>query len=221
MATSPLTNITFGGYLSGAAGADAGDTADTADNAAGPPPMIKSGPMQMVSASASTTQAISIAGIADVYNDVATFKADLLAAAHATPSPSEHAATWAAFWANADINITAAVSPANPDVAKAAERVTLLDRVNRAAFHSMAGGNHAIKFNAYGIYSAYPPGQEDYRVWGWCQWFQNIRLPYVPCTHMHSHSHALTRTCTHMHSRLLTCISAGTTTCFTTAASTT
>ena len=39
-------------------------------------------------------------------------------------------------------------------------------------------GKHAIKFNAYGIFGAYEPPQEDYRVWGPCQWFHNIRLPY-------------------------------------------
>jgi hypothetical protein len=165
LAVSPLTNITFGGYLSGAG--------------AGAPAMIKTGPMQMVSASASATQAISIAGIADVYADVASFKTDLMAAQANAPSPSQHNATWAAFWANADINITGSSSPANPDVAAEAKRVTLLDRVNRAAFHSMAAGKHAIKFNGYGIWAAYPPGREDYRVWGWAQWFQNIRLPYV------------------------------------------
>jgi hypothetical protein len=164
LAESPLTNITFGGYISGAAGAGAGA-------------MIKSGPMQMVSGSESTAQAISIAGTADVYKEVAAFKADLMAAHAQAPSPTAHTTTWAEFWGNADINITAAASPVNMDVAKEAERVTLLDRVNRAAFHSMAGGKHAIKFNAYGIFSAYPPGKEDYRVWGWCQWFQNIRLP--------------------------------------------
>ena len=56
---SPLTNVTFGGYLS-AAGA------------------IKTGPMQLVSAGAGLTQAISIAGLAGVYSDVASFKADLV-----------------------------------------------------------------------------------------------------------------------------------------------
>jgi hypothetical protein len=51
--------------------------------------------------------------------------------------------------------------PADPGTAAQAERVTLLDKVNRAAFHSMAMGKHAIKFNAYGIFSAYPSPQEE------------------------------------------------------------
>jgi hypothetical protein len=180
MAVSPLTNITFGGYLSGG---------------------IKSGPMQMVSAREATTQTISIAGIADIYEDVASFKADLIAA-HAKPhSLSQHTATWDEFWANADISITAAASPANPDVAKEAEQVTLLDRVNRFAFHTMAGSQqgHAIKFNGYGIYSAYPSGKEDFRVWGWWQWFQNIRLPYVTHTLPALAAHTPTHTYTRMH----------------------
>ena len=64
-------------------------------------------------------------------------------------------------------------------VAAGAKRISLLDRVNRAAFHSMAGGRlSAIKFNGYGIFAAYPGPQEDYRPWGPDQWFQNIRLPY-------------------------------------------
>jgi hypothetical protein len=160
--TNPQINSTFGGYLTG--GADS--------------VLTRSGPNQLTSASSGTSQMLSVAGIAGTYTDVTTFRSELTAAVAMATDRAAHGEYWAGFWANATINVTAAAAPANAAVAAAAQRVTLMDRVNRAAFHSMALGNHAIKFNAYGIYSAYPEGQEDYRVWGPCQWFQNIRLPY-------------------------------------------
>ena len=58
-----------------------------------------------------------------------------------------HATVWAEFWASSDITITAAATPNNTAVAAKAARVTLMDKISRAAFHSMALGNHAIKFN--------------------------------------------------------------------------
>ena len=212
---NPMTNITFGGYLTG--------------GGAGGSNMVKGAtPMTMVSATAAKTQSLSVAGTAGLYNDdgVQTLIGELkAAAAAAAPAASRAAHTqhWSDFWANADLTITAAARPADPETAAQAEHVTLLDKVNRAAFHSMAagalpvrpglvnlghqlppvtclalpsdwclcrlgvlGGNNAgkisaIKFNAYGIFSAYPSPLEDYRIWGPCQWFQNIRLPYCEC----------------------------------------
>eukprot|EP01052_Picozoa_sp_SAG31_P028597 SAG31_NODE_2774_length_5106_cov_5.381748_7_plen_635_part_00 len=160
-----MTNITFGGYLTGGSGSK----------------MIKGAtPMQLVSATAGKVQSLSIAGIAGRYDEgVEAFIGELKTATATPINRAEHTEHWANFWTNADLTITPAAEPNNPAVAAEADRVSLLDRVNRAAFHSMAMGNiSAIKFNAYGIYSAYPSPLEDYRIWGPCQWFQNIRLPY-------------------------------------------
>lgn len=158
-----LINTTFGGYLTG--GADS--------------KLVASGPMQMTSATAGLSRTLSIAGIAGNFNTVEAFTGALAAAVGKTTEPAAHAAVWAEFWASSDITITAAATANNTAVAAKAGRVTLMDKISRAAFHSMALGEHAIKFNAYGIFSAYAgAGQEDYRIWGECQWFQNIRLPY-------------------------------------------
>ena len=108
-----------------------------------------------------------------------TFVSELTAAAATPASREAHTAVWAEFWSHSDLTITASASPADANTAAQAERVTLLDKVNRAAFHSMSMGKHAIKFNSYGIFAAYDPPREDYRVWGPCQWFQNIRLPWL------------------------------------------
>ena len=164
---NPLTNQTFGGLLTGGTGSK----------------MVPGGPakppLTMVSAAPATTQSLVVAGAAGRYDGGARPFLDGLAAAAAEPADfGRHAAWWSSFWASSDLTVTAAPSPGDPVVAAAADRVTLLDKVNRAAFHSMAMGAHAIKFNAYGIFSAYPSPREDYRVWGPCQWFQNIRLPY-------------------------------------------
>ena len=160
----PQLGNTFGGFLS--AGADGSE-------------LISTGPMQLTSARASKTQMMSVSGLADVYASEQTFVNELKAQVASRTDKAAHAAFWSTFWNHSDITITNAATPQTPAIAAAASRVTLLDKVNRAAFYSMAMGRHAIKFNAYGIYSAYPNGQEDYRVWGACQWFQNIRLPYV------------------------------------------
>ena len=64
-------------------------------------------------------------------------------------------------------------------VAANADRVTLMDKVTRAGLHFMSRGRiSGIHSQAYGIFSAYDPPREDYRIWGLCQWFQNMRLPY-------------------------------------------
>ena len=114
-----MTNITFGGFLTGSG-------------------MSRAGPMQMVSSSAALSQSLSIAGTAGRYDDgVESFVSELKAAA-ATPSSREaHSAVWARFWGNADITITPSAAPQDPATAAQAARVTLLDKVNRAAFHSM------------------------------------------------------------------------------------
>eukprot|EP01046_Picozoa_sp_COSAG06_P013520 COSAG06_NODE_820_length_12102_cov_16.846205_20_plen_163_part_00 len=141
-----LVNQTFGGMLTGGAGSK----------------MARSGPMQLRSATASTTQSLSIAGTAGRYDDgVETFTSELAAAAAKPASRDAHEAVWSEFWQHSDLTIRPAASPADPATAAQAERVTLLDKVNRAAFHSMAMGKHAIKFNAYGIFSAYPSPQEE------------------------------------------------------------
>lgn len=168
----PQLNNTFGCLLTGVGGTV----------------LVASGSMQMMSASPSKFQSVSVAGIAGVYSDEQQFKADLRAQANPASAPfnrSGHAAYWANFWASSDITVTASTNPkADPKIASAASRITLMDRVTRASFHSMAfGSQSAIKFNAYGIYSAYPNGQEDYRIWGPAQWFQNIRLPYYHMLH--------------------------------------
>ena len=147
----PQLNNTFGGFLS--SGTDG-------------PALVATGPMQLTSATESSRQMLSVAGLAGSYSEEDAFLQELKAQVAQPADKAAHAAVWHAFWNSADINITAAALPANPTVAAAASRVTLLDRVNRAAFHSMSMGKHAIKFNAYGIYAAYPEGQEDYRVWG-------------------------------------------------------
>ena len=130
---NPMTNITFGGYLTGGGGAGAGGSK-----------MVKGAtPMTMVSATAAKTQSLSVAGTAGLYNDgVRTFIGELKAAAAAAPAASRAAHTqhWSNFWANADLTITAAARPADPATGAQAEHVTLLDKVNRAAFHSMAAG---------------------------------------------------------------------------------
>ena len=89
------------------------------------------------------------------------FISELAATAAKAASRDAHEAVWSDFWAHSDLTIKPAASPADPGVAAQAERVTLLDKVNRAAFASMAKGKHAIKFNAYGIFSAYPSPQEE------------------------------------------------------------
>ena len=96
------------------------------------------------------------------YDDgVDAFVSELAANAANTTSRAAHEAVWSDFWEHSDLTIKPAASPADPGTAAQAERVTLLDKVNRAAFHSMAMGKHAIKFNAYGIFSAYPSPQEE------------------------------------------------------------
>eukprot|EP00035_Acanthoeca_spectabilis_P030105 m.476095 g.476095 ORF g.476095 m.476095 type:complete len:679 (+) comp40063_c0_seq1:968-3004(+) len=163
-----LINNTFGGLLSG--GADGR--------------MVSSGPMSIVSATGRVSQTLSIAGIADVYPKVQDFIGQLEALSVKPADPVAHSTSWSEFWSGSDISIKPAVAPNDTAIAGAAALVTRLDRVNRATFYSMALGKHAIKFNSYGIYSAYAgPGQEDYRVWGECQWFQNIRLPYYHMLH--------------------------------------
>ena len=88
------------------------------------------------------------------------FVKDLDASLAQPVSPSAHWAVWNEFWTSSDITVSASATPNSTDIAQAAYTVTLLDKVNRAAFYSMALGKHAIKFNAYGIYSAYAgPGQ--------------------------------------------------------------
>jgi hypothetical protein len=95
-----------------------------------------------------------------LYSDVDDFVKHLDASLAQHIDPSAHAAVWSEFWSSSDITVTASHTPNNTNVAEAAHTVTLLDKVNRAAFYSMAMGKHAIKFNAYGIYSAYAgPGQ--------------------------------------------------------------
>lgn len=154
---------TFGGLLSGG-----GDGA-----------LVQSGPMRMTSTTASTAQFMSVGGAADVYPEVQDFVIDLEKSIAAPTNRSAHALFWSTFWANSDISITPSASPNDTAVADEASTVTLMDRVSRAAFYSMALGKHAIKFNAYGIYSAYAgPGQEDYRVWGECQWVR-VCVPYL------------------------------------------
>lgn len=150
-----LINNTFGGLLSG--GADG--------------QMVSSGPMSIVSATGRVSQTLSIAGIADVYPKVQDFIGQLEALSVKPADPVAHSTSWSEFWSGSDISIKPAVAPNDTAIAGAAALVTRLDRVNRATFYSMALGKHAIKFNSYGIYSAYAgPGQEDYRVWGECQW---------------------------------------------------
>ena len=168
-----MANITFGGFIS------AGGPSSKSKMIRGP-----AGPMQLVSTSAQAHHSLSIAGMAGYYHDdhaVDTFMADLATAVKETPAASRkaHARVWDDFWAGADITITAAAAPANPSIAAQAERVTLMDKVTRAAIHSQSFGNiSGIHSQAYGIWSAYPAPQEDYRIWGPCQWFQNMRLPY-------------------------------------------
>ena len=89
------------------------------------------------------------------------FISQLAGTAAKATSRAAHEAVWSDFWEHSDLTIKPAASPADPGTAAQAERVTLLDKVNRAAFHSMAMGKHAIKFNAYGIFSAYPSPQEE------------------------------------------------------------
>ena len=176
---NPLTNQTFGGLLSGGAGSPMLTKEQTTTGTV------------LVSASAAKAQSITVAGTAGRYDGGAhgpgslplkDFMDELTAIRNnALASPfSAHAKVWSAFWASSDITITASKAPKDAATAAAADRVTLLDKVNRAAFHNMALGKHAIKFNAYGIFSAYADsaGGPDFRVWGPCQWFQNIRLPY-------------------------------------------
>ena len=169
----PMANITFGGFLYGGAPASKMKIMGRVSGGGGP--------MQMVSESAQNSHSLSIAGMAGHYHagGADAFLADLTAAAKKPASRSAHSAVWDEFWLGSDITITAAAAPANPAIAAQAARVTLLDRVTRAAMHSMSRGNiSAIHSQAYGIFSAYASPQEDYRIWGPCQWFQNIRLPY-------------------------------------------
>ena len=161
---SPMTNITFGGFLTGGAGSK----------------MVRTG-MQLVSQTAATIQRLSVGGTAGRFDDdgVATFTAEVVAAAANPASREAHEAVWSAFWAASDITISAAASPADAAVASNAARVTLMDKVTRASSHFMARGQiSGIHSQAYGIFSAYDPPREDYRIWGPCQWFQNMRLPY-------------------------------------------
>ena len=165
-----MTNITFGGLLAGGAGSKMAKGAT---------------PMQLVSVDRAQAQSLSIGGVAGRYDGEAAkdglevFVGELTAATTKPASREAHSAVWEKFWSSSDLTVTAAVKPDNPSIAVQADRVTLLDKVNRAAFHSMAMGKiSAIKFNAYGIFSAYPSPKEDFRIWGACQWFQNIRLPY-------------------------------------------
>jgi alpha-L-fucosidase 2 len=154
---SPMTNITFGGFLTGGAGSK----------------MARKG-MQLVSETTATTQSLSVGGTAGRFDDgVAAFEAEVTAAAAKPASRAAHEAVWSAFWGDSYITITAAASPADAAVAANADRVTLMDKVTRAASHSMSRGNiSGIHSQAYGIFSAYDPPREDYRIWGPCQWFQ-------------------------------------------------
>ena len=153
---SPMTNNTFGGFLTGGAGSK----------------MARTTGMQLVSESAATTQRLSVGGMAGHFDDgVAAFAAEVTAAAAKPASREAHEAVWSAFWAESDITITAAASPADAAVAASAARVTLLDKVTRAASHFMSRGLiSGIHSQAYGIFSAYDPPREDYRIWGPCQW---------------------------------------------------
>jgi hypothetical protein len=115
---SPMTNITFGGLLTGGAGGSM---------VQGP-----AGPMQQISASASATQSLTIAGTAGRFDDgIEPFLSKLESVAASAPSRADHSAVWEKFWAGSDITITPAAKPTNPATASMASRVTLLDRVTR------------------------------------------------------------------------------------------
>ena len=80
-------------------------------------------------------------GTAGRYDDgLESFTTELAAAAAKTASRDAHQAVWSEFWEHSDITVKAASSPADPPTAAQADRVTFLDKVNRAAFHSMALG---------------------------------------------------------------------------------
>ena len=145
----------------------------------------------MVSLGQSTAQSLSIGGVAGRYDGdgddkdgLDVFIAELTAATMQPASREAHSAVWEEFWSSSDLTVTAAAKPDNPATAAQADRVTLLDKVNRAAFHSMAMGKiSAIKFNSYGIFAAYPSPKEDWRVWGPCQWFRESTSPQ-PALHL-------------------------------------
>ena len=122
------------------------------------------------------------------------FVARLRLLASTRAEESAHNTVWDAFWNRSWIHVTASPSPrADAALAAAAANVTLLDRLNRLGFASMANSSagHAIKFNGYGIFSVGNPtrylqksrqqecpaawgcsGTEDTRPWGSDQWFQ-------------------------------------------------
>lgn len=80
-------------------------------------------------------------GTAGRYNDgLESFAAELAAAAAKPASRDAHQSVWTEFWNHSDITVKPAISPTDPATAAQADRVTFLDKVNRAAFHSMALG---------------------------------------------------------------------------------
>lgn len=107
-----------------------------------------------------------------------------LALARATPADASAAGTqawWQAFWQRSFI-VVEAVDPAQRPLTAAITRAWFLQRYVAAC----AGrGRYPIKFNGslFTIESQPTDGlgfDPDYRKWGDCHWWQNLRLPYHP-----------------------------------------
>jgi hypothetical protein len=108
-------------------------------------------------------------------------EAVLAASAPAAQSADGTAAWWRAFWRRSYIVVEAA-DPAQRPLTAAITRAWFLQRWVAACG---GRGRYPIKFNGslFTVESKPTNGQDldaDYRMWGDCHWWQNLRLPYHP-----------------------------------------
>lgn len=139
MATSrnPLSNLTFGAAVS--------------LNGNGRP--VQASPASLLATPASHHE-LGVAGDAYVVTDGDgdAFAARLRRMASTRTDEAAHNTAWEAFWNRSWIRVTASPSPSSDAaLAAAAANVTLLDRLNRLGFASMANSSagHAIKCAAH------------------------------------------------------------------------
>eukprot|EP01050_Picozoa_sp_SAG11_P007985 SAG11_NODE_683_length_7747_cov_3.047463_2_plen_221_part_00 len=136
---NPLSDSTFGGVIHLLA---SGATVQQPD------------PVTLVGAPAEHHQLAIAAGAYVTLDSANAFTARLRAAAAAASDERAHNAAWARFWNRSWIHVTTSPSPkADRALGAAAVNVTLVDRLNRLGFASMANSTagHSIKFNGYQI----------------------------------------------------------------------
>jgi hypothetical protein len=148
--------------------------------------LVKKGPAALASAKPGTRFDLAVAthaaqtDTADAWLREA--EAILTQAAPAREAATTTAAWWRAFWGRSWIFVEGA-DAASADAAKAITRAYQLQRWVTAC----AGrGRYPIKFNG-SLFTVEPrhvndkiPYDADWRAWGDCHWWQNLRLPYFP-----------------------------------------